>query len=74
MPNRRDRCQSPGQGGAEFTPASADDFDAEVESVVKNPRFMVLMKQFSRQKAAISLKDLRKELGLRLRKRKPTRK
>ena len=42
----------------------ADDFDAEVELLKSNPEFMALMKQLSQEKAAISLQDLRKELGL----------
>jgi hypothetical protein len=40
-----------------------DDFDVEVELLKNNPEFMTLMKQLSQEKAAISLRDLRKELG-----------
>ena len=41
-----------------------DDFDAEVELLKNNPEFMALMKQLSQEKAAISLRYLRKELGV----------
>ena len=41
-----------------------DDFEVEVEQLKNNPEFMALMKQLSQEKAAISLKDLRKELGV----------
>ena len=43
---------------------NADDFDVEVERLKNNPEFMALMKRLSQEKAAISLKDLRKELGV----------
>jgi hypothetical protein len=41
-----------------------DDFDAELELLKNNPEFMALMKKLAQEKAAISLRDLRKELGV----------
>jgi hypothetical protein len=41
-----------------------DEFDVEVELLKNNPDFMALMKQLSQEKAAISLEELRKELGV----------
>ncbi len=49
--------------GSMFAMSHVDDSDVEVELLKNNPEFMTLMKQLS-QKAAISLQDLRKELGL----------
>ena len=43
---------------------AVDDFDVEVELLKNNPEFMAFMKQLSQEKAAISSRDLRKELGL----------
>jgi hypothetical protein len=50
--------------GTMFAMSHVDDFDVEVELLKNNPEFMALMKQLSQEKAAISLRDLRKELGL----------
>jgi len=50
--------------GSVFAVSQVDDFDVEVELLKNNPEFMALMKKLSRQKAAISLEDLRKELGV----------
>ena len=50
--------------GSVFAFSHVDDFDVEVELLKNNPEFMTLMKQMSQEKAAISLQDLRKELGL----------
>jgi hypothetical protein len=50
--------------GSVFALSHVDDFDVEVELLKNNPEFMTLMKQLSQEKAAISLKDLRTELGL----------
>ncbi len=43
-----------------------DDFDIEIEVEVlkKNTEFMSLLKELSQEKAVISLKSLRNELGL----------
>jgi hypothetical protein len=41
-----------------------DDLDAAVEILKNNPEFMALMNQLSQEKAAISLRDLRTELGV----------
>jgi hypothetical protein len=40
------------------------DFDVELELLKNNPEFMTLMKLLSQEKSAISLQDLRKELGV----------
>ena len=50
--------------GSVYALSQVDDFDLEVEPLKKNPEFMTMMKQLSLEKAAISLQDLRKELGL----------
>ncbi len=50
--------------GTMFAMSHVDDFDVEVELLKNNPEFMALMKQMSQEKAAISLQDLREELGL----------
>jgi hypothetical protein len=50
--------------GSVFAVSQLDDFDVEVELLKNNPEFMAFLKQFSQQKAAISLEDLRKELAL----------
>ena len=56
--------------GSVFAMSSVDDFDMEVELLKGNRDFMALMRHLSKQKSAISLADLRKELGLPPRKRK----
>jgi hypothetical protein len=54
----------PTADGLMRTGARSDDFAVEVELLKNNPEFMVLMKQLSQEKAAISLQDLRKHFGL----------
>jgi hypothetical protein len=50
--------------GSVFALSQVEDFDVEVELLKNNPEFMTFMKQLSQEKAAISLEDLRRELGL----------
>jgi hypothetical protein len=50
--------------GKMFALAPVDDFDVEVELLKKNPEFMSFLKELSQEKATISLKSLRTELGL----------
>ncbi len=50
--------------GSVFALSQVDDFDLEVELLKNNSEFMQFLKQRSEEKAAISLGDLRKELGL----------
>ncbi len=50
--------------GCVFAVSQVDDFDVEVELLKSNPEFMTLLRQFSREQATISLKELRDELGL----------
>ena len=50
--------------GSVFALSQVDDFGVEVELLKKNPDFMKFLKQLSEDCAAISLTDLRKELGL----------
>jgi hypothetical protein len=50
--------------GSVFALSQVDDLDVEVELLKKNPEFMRFLKQLSREKAAISSPDLRKELDL----------
>jgi len=50
--------------GSVFAISEVDDFDVEVEILKNNPEFMTFLGQLSQEKAAISLEDLRKELGL----------
>jgi hypothetical protein len=50
--------------GSMYALSHVDEFDVEVELLRNNAEFMKLMKKLSRQKAVISLQDLRKELGL----------
>jgi hypothetical protein len=53
-----------GPDGSVFALSQVDDFDVEVELLKNNPEFMMFMRQLAQEKAAISLLDLRKELGL----------
>lgn len=48
--------------GSVFALSQVDDFDLEVESLKSNPEFMALLRQWSQEKPAISLEDLRSEL------------
>jgi hypothetical protein len=50
--------------GSLFAVAPIDDFDVEVELLKNNPEFMAFLRQLSQEDAAISLQDLRSELGL----------
>ena len=50
--------------GSVFALSHVDDFEVEVELLKNNPEFIALMKQLSQEKAAISLQELRKQLGL----------
>jgi uncharacterized protein with von Willebrand factor type A (vWA) domain len=50
--------------GSVFALSQVDDFDVEVELLKKNREFLKFLKQLSKEKAVISLEDLRKELGL----------
>jgi len=50
--------------GSVFALSQVEDFDVEVELLKNNPEFMMFMTQLSQEKAAISLQDLRRELGL----------
>jgi hypothetical protein len=50
--------------GSVFALSQMDDFDLEVESLKNNPEFMALLKKWSQDKPAISLKELRDELAL----------
>ena len=66
--------------GSVFALTNIDDSELEVELLKNNPEFMALLKQLAQEGPAISLQDLRKELGLmparkrrrRLSKRKTT--
>jgi hypothetical protein len=48
--------------GSMYALSQLDDFDVEMELLKNNPEFMTFMKRLSKEKAAISLQDLRKEL------------
>ena len=50
--------------GSVFALSQVDDFDVEVELLKNNPEFMMFLKHLSQENPAISLTDLRKELGL----------
>ena len=50
--------------GSVFALSQVDDFDVEAELLKKNPEFMTFLRQLSQEEAAISLADLRKELGV----------
>src|SRR5207244_10693753 len=50
--------------GSVFALSQVDDFDVETELLKNNPEFMMFLRQLSQEKAATSLLDLRKELGL----------
>ncbi len=47
-----------------FEIAAINDFDIEVELLKQNPEFLSFLKELSQEKATISLKSLRAELGL----------
>jgi hypothetical protein len=50
--------------GQMFALAPINDFEVEVELLKNNTEFMAFLKQLSQEKASISLKSLREELGL----------
>ncbi|MCU0543065.1 MAG: hypothetical protein MUE44_12970 [Oscillatoriaceae cyanobacterium Prado104] len=50
--------------GKMFALAPVDDFEIEVELLKKNAEFMAFLKNLSQEKATISLRSLREELGL----------
>ena len=50
--------------GSVFALSHVDDFDVEVEILKNNAEFMAWLKQLSQEKTAISMKDLRAELGV----------
>jgi hypothetical protein len=50
--------------GSVFAISQVDDFEVEVELLKNNAEFMAFLKQLSQEKAAISLEDLRAELGV----------
>ncbi len=54
--------------GSVYAVSQVDDFDVEVELLKNNPEFMAYMREHSAEKAVISSKELRKELGLRRKK------
>jgi hypothetical protein len=50
--------------GSTFVLSQVDDFDVEVELLKNNPDSRAFLRGLSREEAAISLQDLRKELDL----------
>jgi hypothetical protein len=50
--------------GAVFALSQVDDFDVEVELLRNQPEFMDFLRQLSKERAAVSLQDLRKELSV----------
>lgn len=50
--------------GKVFAVSQVDEFDWEVELLKSNPEFMALMEELSQEKATISSRQLREELGL----------
>ncbi len=49
-------------GGKMFVLSQVDEFDAEVELLKNNKKFIQFMKELSQEKPTISLSDLKKEL------------
>ena len=49
--------------GSVFALSHVDHFAVEVELLKNNAEFMAFLRQLSQEKATISLKDLRQELG-----------
>ena len=60
--------------GSVFALSQVDDFDVEVELLKNNKEFMKFLIQLSKEKATITLTDLRKELGLKRKSARPNRK
>ena len=50
--------------GSVYVLSPVDDFAAEVELLKNNPEFMAFLRERSKEKPAISLEDLRKELAV----------
>lgn len=50
--------------GKVFAVSQVDEFDWEVELLKTNPEFMAFMEKLSQEKATISSRQLREELGL----------
>ena len=50
--------------GKVFAVSQVDEFDWEVELLKSNPEFMAFMEELSQEKATISSRQLREELGL----------
>ncbi len=50
--------------GREFILAELDDFDREIELTRQNKEFMRFLDERGREKATLSLADVRKKLGL----------
>lgn len=50
--------------GEMFALAPVNDFEVEVEMLKNNAEFMAFLKKLSQEKATISLRSLREELGL----------
>ena len=50
--------------GSLFALSSVDDFAVEVELLKNNPEFLAYLEQRSKEKAVISMEDLRKELAV----------
>lgn len=50
--------------GSVYALSRVDDFAVEVELLKNNVEFMKFLQELSQEKATISLKDLRQELGL----------
>ena len=50
--------------GKVFAVSPVDEFDVEVELLKNNREFMALMEELSQEKATISSRQLREELGL----------
>jgi len=52
--------------GREFIVAEIDDFDEEIEALSRNPEFLALLEERSKEKArgGYSLAEVKKRLGL----------
>ena len=53
-----------GPDGAVYAVSQIDDFDVEVEPLRNQPDFMAFLRELSKDKAVVSLQDLRKELSV----------
>jgi hypothetical protein len=50
--------------GAVYAVSQVDDFDVESELLRNQPDFMAFLRELSKDKAVVSLQDLRKELSV----------